>query len=205
MEAGFVASLVLVTVAEFGDKTFCAALVLAMRYPRRWVFLGAWSALVCMSVLAVVIGQLLFTVVPLLWIRLLSAALFALFGGQQLWQAWRAHQEDEMAEACEALDNAGLAGAKPRWQIVRDTFTLIAVSELGDKTQLATASLAAIHPPLSVFFGSSFGFALMIGAGVLGGRFLSAHIPERLVEWLSGALFLGFAALTLWQALTPGT
>ncbi len=49
---GFTAGLLLIALSELGDKTcFIAAIlamrhaILAMRHPRRWVFLGAVAAL----------------------------------------------------------------------------------------------------------------------------------------------------------------
>ena len=40
-----------------GDKTFCIAAVMAMRYNRVFVFGGAIGALIVMTVLSVVIGE----------------------------------------------------------------------------------------------------------------------------------------------------
>lgn len=88
MWTGFVSSLLLVTVAEFGDKTFFLPLVLAMRHPRQLVFLGSWSALVSMTLLAVGVGQLLVGLLPLFWVRILAPGLFLVFGIKMLWQAW---------------------------------------------------------------------------------------------------------------------
>lgn len=89
MWAGFASSLLLVTVAEFGDKTFFTPLILAMRHPRRWVFLGTWLALAVMTLLAVVAGKVLFKLLPPLGVRVLSAGVFAAFGLRMLWQAYK--------------------------------------------------------------------------------------------------------------------
>jgi hypothetical protein len=40
MLTGFTAGLLLITLSELGDKTFFIGAILAMRHPRRWVFLG---------------------------------------------------------------------------------------------------------------------------------------------------------------------
>ena len=55
---GFTAGLLLITLSELGDKTFFIAAILAMRHPRRWVFVGATAALFTMTVLSVLIGQI---------------------------------------------------------------------------------------------------------------------------------------------------
>ncbi|MCF2970008.1 TMEM165/GDT1 family protein [Synechococcus sp. Nb3U1] len=207
MWAGFVASLLLVTVAEFGDKTFFTPLILAMRHPRRWVFLGAWAALAVMTVLAVAVGQLLFSLFPATWVQILSTGVFLAFGLKMLSQAHQMTPQHEMEEEEEALKlveqaeekGAGRGGA---WAVVSEAFTLTAVAELGDKTQVATISLAAAHPGFSVLAGATLGHGLMVGVAVLGGRFLANHISERAIHWIGGSLFLGFALLTGWELLS---
>ncbi|CAN6887922.1 unnamed protein product [Brassica oleracea] len=43
-------------VSEIGDKTFFAAAILAMRYPRRLVLAGCVSALIVMTILSATVG-----------------------------------------------------------------------------------------------------------------------------------------------------
>lgn len=209
MWAGFASSLLLVTVAEFGDKTFFTPLILAMRHPRRWVFLGTWLALAVMTLLAVVAGKVLFKLLPPLGVRVLSAGVFAAFGLRMLWQAYKMTPQQEKEEEEEALrlveqaeeKGAGRGGA---WAIVWEAFSLTALAEFGDKTQIATVSLAATHPGFSVWAGATLGHGLMVGLAVVGGRFLAAHISERAVHWVGGGLFLVFALLTGWELLGSG-
>ncbi|MEN9209966.1 MAG: TMEM165/GDT1 family protein [Thermostichus sp. DG_1_6_bins_120] len=204
MWAGFLASFLLVTVAEFGDKTFFTPLILAMRHPRRWVFLGAWAALAMMTLLAVVVGQLVFKLFSPVGVQILSTAVFAVFGLRMLWQAYQMKPQQELEEEEEALKlveqaEAKGAGQGGAWAVVSEAFTLTALAELGDKTQVATLSLAAVHPGFSVLAGATLGHGLMVGVAVLGGQFLATHISERAVHWLGGSLFLGFALLTGWE------
>ncbi|MGQ9836390.1 MAG: TMEM165/GDT1 family protein [Cyanobacteriota bacterium] len=207
MWAGFLASFLLVTVAEFGDKTFFTPLILAMRHPRRWVFLGAWAALVIMTVLAVVVGQVLFSLFPAVWVQILSTAVFVAFGLKMLWQAYNMTPRQEIEEEEEALklveqaEEKG-AGQGEAWAIVAEAFTLTAVAELGDKTQVATLSLAATYPGFGVLVGAALGHGLMMAFAVVGGRFLANHISERVIHWMGGSLFLGFALLTVWQRVS---
>lgn len=76
---------------------------------------------------------------------------------------------------------------------------LVLVLELGDKTQLATISLAARHPAVPVFLGASTGLAAVTALGAAAGGILAAY----LVDWLfaiqigGGALFLLFGMRTL--------
>ncbi|KAF3489884.1 hypothetical protein F2Q69_00054265, partial [Brassica cretica] len=53
---GFTKSLAMTFVSEIGDKTFFAAAILAMRYPRRLVLAGCVSALIVMTILSATVG-----------------------------------------------------------------------------------------------------------------------------------------------------
>lgn len=81
-------------------------------------------------------------------------------------------------------------------------FGLIFVAELGDKTQLATAGLAAQQgAPLEVFAGSSLALWSVSLLGIFLGRQLTRYVPLRWVHRAGGVLFLLFSALTVVQAL----
>ena len=61
---------------EIGDKTFCIAAVMAMRYNRLLVFSGAAGALLVMTVLSVAIGVALPALLPKEYTHYAAAALF---------------------------------------------------------------------------------------------------------------------------------
>lgn len=75
MLTGFTTGLLLVTLSELGDKTFFIGTVLAMRYPRRWVFLGVTTALCLMTIISVLIGQLS-QVFPQFYVQWIAVILF---------------------------------------------------------------------------------------------------------------------------------
>ena len=79
MLTAFTASLLLITISELGDKTFFIAAILAMRHSRRWVFVGAASALATMTVLSVLMGQAA-TFLPPQVLKWAEVELFLLFG-----------------------------------------------------------------------------------------------------------------------------
>jgi putative Ca2+/H+ antiporter (TMEM165/GDT1 family) len=66
------------------------------------------------------------------------------------------------------------------------------VAELGDKTMLATATLAAKGNPVLVWFGATVGIILAGALGVLLGRWFGARLPERVTRIGSAALFAVF-------------
>ncbi len=77
----FWAAFLTVFLAELGDKTQLATLLLAAKSSQRfWVFLGAALALVSTTALGVLAGKLLGEHLPLRFIRLVSGGLFIFLG-----------------------------------------------------------------------------------------------------------------------------
>jgi putative Ca2+/H+ antiporter (TMEM165/GDT1 family) len=66
------------------------------------------------------------------------------------------------------------------------------VAELGDKTMLATATLAAQGNPVLVWLGATVGIMLAGTVGVVIGRWLGDRLPERVIMIGSSLLFLVF-------------
>jgi len=66
------------------------------------------------------------------------------------------------------------------------------VAELGDKTMLATATLAAQGNPVLVWVGATIGIIASGSVGVLVGRATGARLPERTIRIGSAALFAVF-------------
>lgn len=72
-------------------------------------------------------------------------------------------------------------------------FILIAVAELGDKTQLLTLVLNSRYGPRKVLQGSLMAILLLQLLAVAGGRILRSAFPEELIQLFVGILFIGFA------------
>jgi putative Ca2+/H+ antiporter (TMEM165/GDT1 family) len=77
---------------------------------------------------------------------------------------------------------------------------LVAVAEIGDKTQLATVALAArFQSRATAVAGTTLGMSMMIAnvPAVLVGEKLAERIPPGFVRWLAAGLFIltGLASL----------
>lgn len=197
---GFTAGLLLITLSELGDKTFFIAAILAMRHPRRWVFVGATAALFTMTVLSVLIGQVV-TVFPAHYVKGVAAALFLGFGLKLLYDAARMSSSKglihEQADAQKAVEQRGQDVVA--WSVravVIEAFTLTFMGEWGDRTQLATITLAAANNPLGVVIGATLGHAICAAIAVACGKLLVGRISERLLVSAGGALFIVFGITT---------
>ncbi|PKI85886.1 GCR1-dependent translation factor 1 [Malassezia vespertilionis] len=81
------------------------------------------------------------------------------------------------------------------------SFSITAVSELGDKTFLISAILATRHSLMLVFWGSWLAMICMSTLSSLMGAILPALLSHQHALFLSGMLFLGFGGLMLWQGM----
>ena len=70
---------------------------------------------------------------------------------------------------------------------------IVALAEMGDKTQLATIALAAKYQTiLPVWLGTTAGMMIADGIGIVFGIVLGHKIPERTMKWVAALLFIGF-------------
>jgi Ca2+/H+ antiporter, TMEM165/GDT1 family len=77
------------------------------------------------------------------------------------------------------------------------TFLLIALAEIGDKSQLVCMTLAARHRGLPVILGATAAFAILNLLAVLFGAAIAAWLPEWVVTLAVGILFASFGISAL--------
>lgn len=76
------------------------------------------------------------------------------------------------------------------WQLLFLSFSTIFLSELGDKSQLATMSLSGNSAaPRFVFIGSAVALLLASAIGVFLGDRISIFLPTRLLKAIAAGLF----------------
>jgi putative Ca2+/H+ antiporter (TMEM165/GDT1 family) len=173
----FLSSFGLIFLAELGDKTQLTAMALATRFRWTRAFIGIALAFALLNAVAVGAGRLLFDLVPLGWVKAASALLFLGFGVV----AWRNARQEGEAER----------GARSNRGPVLTSFLLILLAELGDKTQLLTASLAAQYAsPLAVFAGSTLALWAVSLLGLLVGAQVRRWIPARHVQRAAAVVFV---------------
>jgi putative Ca2+/H+ antiporter (TMEM165/GDT1 family) len=171
------AALGLVFVAELGDKTQLVALGFGARHRLAPVLAGVTIAYMATNLLSVLVGGLLGATLPTRAIGLGGGALFLGFAA---WTLWRGDEDDD--EGAATGDGS----------VVLSVAAAMFVAELGDKTMLATATLAAQGSPVLVWIGATIGIVLSGALGVLLGRVFGARLPERATRIGSALLFAVF-------------
>jgi Ca2+/H+ antiporter, TMEM165/GDT1 family len=87
-------------------------------------------------------------------------------------------------------------------QVLGSAFLMIFLAELGDKTQITTFAFASeSKAPLSVFLGAALALVCSSLIGVVVGGVVGKFVPDRIMKFVAAAVFLGFGAWTLVQAI----
>lgn len=219
MLTAFTAGLLLITISELGDKTFFIAVILSMRHSRRLVFLGVITALAAMTILSVLMGKAA-SLLPAQYIHHAEVGLFLGFGVKLLYEAakmpTKSEGQSEAEEAAEVVEQAclnlpesgktmGFVSAlglqSSQITVMLQAFTLTFLAEWGDRTQIATITLAAANNPVGVALGSILGHSICAALAVIGGRLVAYRISERMMTALGGCLFLLFGIVAAFEGI----
>jgi len=178
----FLISTLTVALAETGDKTQLLALILAAKYRRPWtIATGILIATLVNHTLAGWLGSLIAGAVNPQVLRWITAASFLAVAAWSL--------IPDKADESEAARGSG-------YGVLLATIVSFFLAEIGDKTQIATAVIAAeYHPLWQVVAGTTSGMLLAdLPAVWLGARF-AQRIPMQAARWAAATLF---AALGIW-------
>ncbi|CAE7938086.1 unnamed protein product, partial [Symbiodinium sp. KB8] len=198
----------LILATELGDETFIIAAVMSMRHPKFTVLCGALGALYLMTVLSAFLGVVLPNLISQERVTQCATVLYTFFGLRLMWVGMRGEddKDEEFEEVENTLKDSASKGQKS-WlrrmfsqfctPVFLEALMLTFLAEWGDRSQIATISLAAHQNPIAVIVGAMVGHTICTGLAVFGGEFLGKRIPQRYVAFGGGCLFIVFALLNL--------
>ena len=176
-------ALLFVLIAEMGDKTQLVALAFATRFRTSVVLIGVFGATMLVHLFSVAIGEVAGLALPVFWINLLAGLSFIIFG---LWTL-RGDKLNEVEEKKQTRFGPLMT--------VAITFFL---AELGDKTMLATITIASQQRSfIGVWLGSTLGMVIADGLAIIVGKVLGKRLPEKLIKYGAAAIFLAAGIYTL--------
>ena len=185
--AAAVAAFGIVFLAELGDKTQLLAVNYGSRFPLRRVIAGLAVGYGAASLVAVAVGGLLGANLPQRPIEIVGGVVFVVFGLLAL------RSDDDGADD----DADAVPRSMRRSSIVATIGLTIFVAEMGDKTQIATAALAAQSAPVGTWIGATAGEVASGALGVLAGSLVGDRIPAAAMRWVSALLFVAFGIAML--------
>ena len=195
MDAVLISTLVafgVIFVAELGDKSQLMALTFATRFPVWPVLIGITVATAVVHLASVGIGFGLGTALPTGWINLIAALAFIIFG---LWTLRGDNlTEEEREKANRAVKSVVIAVG-----------TAFFLAELGDKTMLATITLATDYGWFGTWLGSTLGMVAADALAIVVGRALGKRLPENVIRIGAAVLFFIFGVVLVVEAIAQLT
>jgi Ca2+/H+ antiporter, TMEM165/GDT1 family len=164
--------------AELGDKTQLAVLCLASKTKKyTQLLLGVILAFAITDGLAILLGNFITAHIPILYIKIVSGAIFIIFGLITL-----LNNKTEEAQ-CELK------------QPFTSGFLLILVSEMGDKTQIASGLFATKYNPVMVFIGVLSALTVLSVMAVYLGKYIGLKMNKRVISKIAGVVFIAMGIL----------
>jgi Ca2+/H+ antiporter, TMEM165/GDT1 family len=179
----FLISTAVVALAEIGDKTQLLALVLSARFRKPVpIILGLATATLLNHTLAALVGAWVAAAVGPDRMRLILGIGFI---AMAVWTLIPDRFQSESA-------------TPSRFGVYGTTVIAFFLMEMGDKTQIATAALAAKYGTLGpVVAGTSLGMLMADVPAVLAGKLAADRIPLRVVRVIAAAIFALLGAVLL--------
>ncbi|HVL04899.1 MAG TPA: TMEM165/GDT1 family protein [Acidimicrobiales bacterium] len=175
-------------VAELGDKSQLMALAFAARYKALPVLAGITIATAVVHALAVLVGASVGAAFPTDVISVVAGVAFLGFG---LWTIrGDSLSEEEAAKAHRSNGSAVLAAS-----------VAFFLAELGDKTMLATITLATTEGALGTWAGSTLGMVAADALAIVAGSALGTRVPERAIRIGAAVSFFVFGAVLILEGL----
>jgi putative Ca2+/H+ antiporter (TMEM165/GDT1 family) len=176
-------SLLFIALAEMGDKTQLVALAFATRYRARVVLAGVFVATLVVHLISVGIGEMLGLMISPFWLTMAAGAAFIGFG------VWTLR-----GDALDGDETSAVRRFGPFLTVAIAFF----LAELGDKTMLATVTLASqLQDAVPVWLGSTLGMVIADGLAVVVGLVIGKRLPTRAIKYGSAAVFIVSGVATL--------
>ena len=184
----FILSFGVILLAELGDKSQLMALAFASRYRARTVLLAVTIATLLVHAGSVLLGSAFAVALPTRAIQVVAGLAFFAFAGWTL-------RGDTLGEK-----DAARAERAGRSALVT-IGTAFFLAELGDKTMLATITLATTEEPWGTWLGSTAGMVVADAIAIAIGAILGTRLPERAVRLFAAGAFVVFGLLLVGQGL----
>ena len=188
MLSAFLLSFGVIFVAELGDKSQLMAMAFAARYKPWPVLLGITIATAVTHAISVGIGAVVGARIPTDTIAIIAGVAFLAFAGWTL--RGDSLDDDEVDRADTGTRNAVVAAS-----------IAFFLAELGDKTMLATITLATQEGVVGTWLGSTLGMVAADALAILVGHHLGARLPERIIRYGASLLFVIFGILLILEGV----
>ena len=176
----FLIPAIAVLITELGDKSQIAILTLSAKFKdHKKVFFGVMLAFLIADGMAVAFGNFIVDLIPATTMRGISGIVFIIFG---------------------LLAIASTREKKIRTPISSafiSSFALVFFSEMGDKTQIASAIFSTQYNSYLVLIGIMSSLALLSLVTLFIGKNLMRYFEKELLHYISGLVFIALGLFIL--------
>ena len=164
-----------------------------------------------MNILAIVAGYSVILLIPRNLLDWLGFLCFLGFGVFSIWEGIgmesKSVQEEyeEQKEVEEKKDQLIIkqdmneiheisdVDEKNTWQLCLELFWFLCLSELGDKSEISTVTIAAVYNLYAVLIGTMVAYFATILIATFMGLFIGKFLTEKMMTIIGGILFIFFA------------
>lgn len=188
MLSAFLLSFGVIFVAELGDKSQLMAMAFAARYKAWPVLIGISIATAFTHAISVGIGAVVGAQLPTDTIAIIAGIAFLVFAA---WTLRGDRLDDDEVEAADRKNRNAIVAASVAFFL----------AELGDKTMLATITLATKEGVVGTWLGSTLGMVAADALAIVVGQQLGARLPERTIRIGASVLFVVFGVVLILEGV----
>jgi putative Ca2+/H+ antiporter (TMEM165/GDT1 family) len=184
----FLLSFGVIFLAELGDKSQLMALAFAARFPAVPVLIAITLATALVHLGSVALGATVALALPTNVISIVAGLAFLVFAGWTL-------RGDRLEESDEEK------AKRATGSVILTVGTAFFLAELGDKTMLATVTLATHEDALGTWLGSTAGMVAADAIAIGIGKALGTRLPDRAIRIGAAVAFVVFGVILIFEGL----
>ena len=202
-------SFLIIFLSEIADRTFILVLIYSLKMHWLPLIITSMLSMGFMNILAIVAGLTVVLLIPkdiIDWIGFLCFLLFGIFsiyeGIEMESKSIKEEFEEEMNEQNNNNDYQLVKNEdekddnhsnKSLWLLCVELFGFLCLSELGDKSEISTVTIAAIYNLYAVLIGTMVAYFVTIIIAAFIGHLIGKFLTEKMMTIIGGILFIGFA------------
>jgi len=201
-------SFLVIFLSEIADRTFILVLIYSLKMHWLPLIITSMLAMAFMNLLAIVAGYTVILLIPRSLINWIGFACFLAFGIFSVYEgitmeSKTIHEEyqEEMTEQGknyqlandEENNNNEEKNEKSMWALCAELFGFLCLSELGDKSEISTVTIAAVYNLYAVLIGTMVAYFACILIATFLGLVIGKFLTEKRMTIIGGILFICFA------------
>jgi len=201
-------SFLVIFLSEIADRTFILVLIYSLKMHWLPLIITSMLAMAFMNLLAIVAGYTVILLIPRSLINWIGFGCFLAFGIFSVYEgitmeSKTIHEEyqEEMTEQGknyqlandEENNNNEAKNEKSMLALCAELFGFLCLSELGDKSEISTVTIAAVYNLYAVLIGTMVAYFACILIATFLGLVIGKFLTEKRMTIIGGILFICFA------------